>query len=222
MSDNTRLNAGSGGDLIAADDINSVKFQRVKVGWGTDGSYNEVAATTGGTPTDGSGQGRLPTSSIETDGTYNKTPGKLINFGPLTIPASSSPNSGILGTYSGLGWYTDIVFEAECTNVAPTGVTPYMSLYIQDSLDGNNWMDVCQVGFYNATGRKRAYVAGKIQPTAANVVYGSNGLCYGNPGSDGAKQGPWSDLIRVSWYSANDQNSASGFRISSINAIFKV
>lgn len=38
MADNTTLNAGSGGDVIAADDIGGVKFQRVKVVHGADGS----------------------------------------------------------------------------------------------------------------------------------------------------------------------------------------
>jgi hypothetical protein len=38
MADNTTLNAGAGGDVIAADDIGGVKFQRVKPAWGADGS----------------------------------------------------------------------------------------------------------------------------------------------------------------------------------------
>jgi hypothetical protein len=37
MADNTELNAGSGGDIIAADDIGGVKFQRVKLIHGADG-----------------------------------------------------------------------------------------------------------------------------------------------------------------------------------------
>lgn len=37
MVDNTTLNIGSGGDVIASDDISSVKYQRVKVVHGNDG-----------------------------------------------------------------------------------------------------------------------------------------------------------------------------------------
>jgi hypothetical protein len=37
MADNTRLNNGLGGDLIASDDINGVKYQRVKMALGRDG-----------------------------------------------------------------------------------------------------------------------------------------------------------------------------------------
>lgn len=37
MADNTTLNAGSGGDVIASDDIGGVKYQRVKLIHGADG-----------------------------------------------------------------------------------------------------------------------------------------------------------------------------------------
>lgn len=43
MADNTQLNSGSGGDTIATDDIGGVKHQRVKVGFGNDGSYTDVS-----------------------------------------------------------------------------------------------------------------------------------------------------------------------------------
>lgn len=44
MADNTTLNVGTGGDVIASDDIGGVKHQRVKVGWGADGSYGDTSA----------------------------------------------------------------------------------------------------------------------------------------------------------------------------------
>jgi hypothetical protein len=37
MADNVRLNAGSGGDIVAADDISGVKYTRCKITLGTDG-----------------------------------------------------------------------------------------------------------------------------------------------------------------------------------------
>lgn len=37
MADNTTLNLGSGGDVIATDDIGGIKFQRVKIVLGGDG-----------------------------------------------------------------------------------------------------------------------------------------------------------------------------------------
>lgn len=45
MADNTTLNAGSGGDVIASDDIGGVKWQRVKVAFGADGSASDVSLT---------------------------------------------------------------------------------------------------------------------------------------------------------------------------------
>lgn len=51
MPDNTRLNTGAGGDLVATDELSTVngapaddglKVQRVKVGWGADGALQDV------------------------------------------------------------------------------------------------------------------------------------------------------------------------------------
>lgn len=47
MADNTTLNSGSGGDVIASDDIGGVKHQRVKVEFGADGSATDVADVDG-------------------------------------------------------------------------------------------------------------------------------------------------------------------------------
>lgn len=42
MADNTVLNSGSGGDTIASDDIAGVKYQRVKLTWGPDGTATDA------------------------------------------------------------------------------------------------------------------------------------------------------------------------------------
>ncbi len=44
MADNTTLDAGSGGDTIATDDIAGVKYQRVKVTAGADGTATDIIA----------------------------------------------------------------------------------------------------------------------------------------------------------------------------------
>lgn len=46
MADNTVLNIGTGGDVIASDDIGGVKFQRVKISVGADGSATDATETT--------------------------------------------------------------------------------------------------------------------------------------------------------------------------------
>jgi hypothetical protein len=45
MADNTVVNAGSGGDTIATDEIAGVKHQRVKIQYGVDGSATDVSDT---------------------------------------------------------------------------------------------------------------------------------------------------------------------------------
>ncbi len=54
MPDNTQINTGTGGDLIASDiittlngaaDATGAKAQRAKIGWGQDGTFNDVAST---------------------------------------------------------------------------------------------------------------------------------------------------------------------------------
>lgn len=45
MVDDVILNAGSGGDTVAADDIGGVKYQRVKVTFGADGAASDVTST---------------------------------------------------------------------------------------------------------------------------------------------------------------------------------
>lgn len=44
MADNTELNSGAGGDIIATDDIAGVKHQQVKIEWGIDGVATPVSA----------------------------------------------------------------------------------------------------------------------------------------------------------------------------------
>lgn len=46
MADNTELNTGSGGDIIATDEVSGVKHQRVKVEYGADGSATDVSPST--------------------------------------------------------------------------------------------------------------------------------------------------------------------------------
>lgn len=42
MADNVQINAMDGGDVIAADDIAGIKYQRVKIGYGADGTFNDI------------------------------------------------------------------------------------------------------------------------------------------------------------------------------------
>ena len=50
MADNTTLNAGSGGDVIGSDDISSVKYQRIKLIFGPDGTNSGDVSRTNPLP----------------------------------------------------------------------------------------------------------------------------------------------------------------------------
>ena len=43
MADNTQINRGTDGDVIATDSIDDVKYQRVKMNFGDDGEASDVA-----------------------------------------------------------------------------------------------------------------------------------------------------------------------------------
>lgn len=51
MADNTTLNTGSGGDVVASDDIGGVKYQRVKLIHGVDGTNDGDVSRTNPLPT---------------------------------------------------------------------------------------------------------------------------------------------------------------------------
>ena len=68
MADNTIINPGSGGDAIATDDIGGVKFQRVKVTHGADGSATDVSSASP-LPVDT----ELPAAAALSDSTANPT-----------------------------------------------------------------------------------------------------------------------------------------------------
>lgn len=55
MADNTTLNTGTGGDVVASDDISSVKYQRIKLIHGIDGVNDGDVASTNPLPTNARG-----------------------------------------------------------------------------------------------------------------------------------------------------------------------
>lgn len=91
MTDGTRLNLGTDGDMAATDDIsdagvaNGHKVQRVKAGWGTDGGYKDPNHTT-----------PLPVDSYGESGALSAA-GTLLTVKYATIAVSSSGNNTIVG-----------------------------------------------------------------------------------------------------------------------------
>ena len=100
MADNTVLNAGSGGDSIATDDIAGVKFQRVKITLGNDGVNNGDVSTSNPVPiTLGSKSVSTLLSAVTTNQTSAAT---SIKSGPRTIQGSIAGTGTISAT---LSWY---------------------------------------------------------------------------------------------------------------------
>jgi len=79
MADNTTLNTGTGGDVIATDDIAGVKYQRIKIVQGADGVNDGDVSSTNPLPIDG---------SVTVSGTVAVTD----NSGSLTVDGTVTAN----------------------------------------------------------------------------------------------------------------------------------
>ena len=96
MADNTTLDLGTGGDVIATDDISGVKHQQVKVEYGADGTATPVS---GANPLPVTPGGSLyetvaASQTAQALGATGAT-GDYLNF-ILVIPATTSPGNVLL------------------------------------------------------------------------------------------------------------------------------
>jgi hypothetical protein len=94
MADNTTLNTGTGGDVIATDDIGGVKHQRVKVEFGADGSATDVSSTN-------------PMPVVQPDSTASGALTAAAQTVVLALSGNSATSVQISGT-----WVGTITFEA--------------------------------------------------------------------------------------------------------------
>lgn len=69
MADNTTLNVGASGDVIASDDISSVKYQRIKLVHGVDGTNDGDVARSNPLPVAGGFSTRSDTYTTAANGT---------------------------------------------------------------------------------------------------------------------------------------------------------
>lgn len=95
MADNTLLNLGSGGDTIASDDIGGVKYQRVKLIHGADGSNAGDVQLTAGLPIVGSNATRV--TGAWTSATAGNTTIVLPVTGFSSVVITMSTTSTITG-----------------------------------------------------------------------------------------------------------------------------
>lgn len=97
MSDNVQLNSGTGGDIVAADDIAGVKHQRVKIEIGDDGEATDVSSTNP-LPTTVTNVPTVTVSgSVGLTGSLpagSNTLGGLTALGSITAPVTAFINNG--------------------------------------------------------------------------------------------------------------------------------
>jgi len=96
MADNTTLNAGSGGDVIATDDIAGVKHQLVKIEYGAADSATPVSPANPLPVTPGGADYETVAASqtAQVLGATGAT-GDYLNF-ILVVPATTSPGNVLL------------------------------------------------------------------------------------------------------------------------------
>lgn len=131
MADNTTLNVGTGGDVIASDDIGGVKFQRVKPALGADGAAVDSIAVSNGLDSTGAG---IPANGIvgqlddAATGTVTEN-----QFAPVRI----SPRRALLveGVASGTALAVD--GSAVTQPVSNAGLTELAA-----AINGSNQLDV--------------------------------------------------------------------------------
>lgn len=96
MADNTVLNAGSGGDTIATDDISGVKYQRVKLALGADGTAVDATAGNG---TSSTAVQRVTIASDSTGQVFAKSGGTEYETVAASQTAQALGASGATGDY---------------------------------------------------------------------------------------------------------------------------
>jgi len=130
MADNTTVNAMSGGDVIATDDVGGVKYQRVKTTYGSDGTATDVDASHGLpvvlTAADGTAAGAVTSGDSGQNAQVTAGSRKEVSFSTTTAQAVASTD------VSNYRWVS-----VQVVNVG-TGTT----FTFQGSNDNTNWVSV--------------------------------------------------------------------------------
>lgn len=127
MADNTILNLGTGGDTIATDDISGVKYQRVKLSLGADGTATDVAL---GSTTKANA---IPVTLATDDASVSDT----MITGQATQTASG--NNILLAT-AGTGSVDVNGYDAIYIQIIPTGTVSSGVVTFESSNDGTTFV----------------------------------------------------------------------------------
>lgn len=100
MADGTTLNRGTGGDTIAADEISGKKYQRIKLGFGADGTYTGDTSSTNRFPMAArAATTDTVTAKVATDAIQNGTTALTPKFKVISV-ANSGNNTLIAAVAS--------------------------------------------------------------------------------------------------------------------------
>lgn len=154
MADNTTLNSGTGGDVIATDDISGVKYQRVKIVLGADGINSGDVSSSNAMPVSDNG------SSLTIDGSVS-----VSNF-PATQPVS-----GTVTANAGTGSFTVAQTTAANLNATVTG-----TVTIQD---GGNSITVDNGGTFAVQAAQSGNYTVRTQDGSGNALASSTSAPVG-------------------------------------------
>ena len=166
MADNITLNSGSGGDSVGADDIGGIKFSRIKLIHGVDGTNDGDVALTNPYPTTPVG--------IATSG--------LSIFRSIDLDETEEEVKATAGTVYGV-WATNTAtttrflkfFNATAANVAVGTTTPVITI----ALPGNATDDIS--ASFNVGGLGIAFAT-------AITVAATTGVADNDTGAPGANE----------------------------------
>lgn len=206
MADNITLNAGAGGDTIAADDVGGAKYQRVKLIWGADGTVNETTDTSGKRiPVDTGYDGQMTLQASQVSATTNTTTTRT--------------------TTTGLGRFTSAIILINIT--AAGAATGTLQLFLEDSADaGTTWDDLISSNTFTfgaTTTTQKFYLITQAQTISTMLATDSNqgdAQAVETLGAGKVRQGPWGDRIRVREVVSGVGGSPTGVTYT-ITAVFK-
>ena len=220
MSDNTVINLGTGGDVIASDDISGVKWQRVKITYGVDGTATDVSDTLGARVPINLSQSALLPSALG--------PAGGLQVEDVTAPASITLQaSQVAGnanatttrtTTTGLGKYTTALILVNVT--AGGAATGTLQLFLQDSVDGGtSWNDLISSPTF-AFGAAGTTMVFTLNANIASTIAAGTAQAIETMPASQSRTGPWADRIRVREKVSGVSGSPTGPTYT-ITAVFK-
>ena len=158
MADDVTLNAGTGGDTIAADDILGIKYQRVKIALGANNTNDGDVASGNPMPVSDAG------GSLTIDGTVTANAGSgtfAVSAAALPLPSGAStaakqPALGTAGTAS-----TDVISVQGIASMTPVQVSQATASNLNATVIGTGTLAV------QATVAAGATTIGKAEDVAS-------------------------------------------------------